>query len=490
MPLERYRAVLRAPGVPGLLVVGFLARGPVIAVSAVLTLHVVLTLHLDYASAGLAATVLTAAAALGAPWRGRAIDRVGLRRALVPSIVVGGGVWLIAPWFGYPVLLVLALVGGVFSLPSFAVVRQALSVAVGPEHRRTTLALDSISVELSFMTGPAVAVVAATTWSTRGVLTIVGAAQILAGLAMWVLNPPVRSAPVAGPASAPPPLTTTRGRGRHRSAEAASRAAYTSRRARDSATAQVSGSDRRRAWFTPALLGVFATGAGAALVLAGSEVAVVAQLRHLGHLPFTGAVFVVWGITSMVGGFVYGALHREITPPVVLLGLGLLTLPIGLAGGPLTVALLVGLAGLFCAPALTATSTAVTRLVAEEYRGEALGWQGTAMTLGSGAGAPLAGLAADRTGAAGGYLAAGLAGIGLAVLALGLTAAYGSGRPTAKQSRRARPGDAPAAPVIVLPDAEPVVPAPFPLLLPTVSGASEAGARNTGARVPADTLTD
>jgi MFS family permease len=271
MPLERYRAVLRAPGVPGLLVVGFLARGPVIAVSAVLTLHVVLTLHLDYASAGLAATVLTAAAALGAPWRGRAIDRVGLRRALVPSIVVGG----------------------VFSLPSFAVVRQALSVAVGPEHRRTTLALDSISVELSFMTGPAVAVVAATTWSTRGVLTIVGAAQILAGLAMWVLNPPVRSAPVAGPASAPPPLTTTRGRGRHRSAEAASRAAYTSRRARDSATAQVSGSDRRRAWFTPALLGVFATGAGAALVLAGSEVAVVAQLRHLGHLPFTGAVFVV-----------------------------------------------------------------------------------------------------------------------------------------------------------------------------------------------------
>ena len=39
------------PGVPGLLFVGFLARGPVIAVSAVLTLHVVLTLHLQLRAA-------------------------------------------------------------------------------------------------------------------------------------------------------------------------------------------------------------------------------------------------------------------------------------------------------------------------------------------------------------------------------------------------------------------------------------------------------
>ena len=92
------------------------------------------------------------------------------------------------------------------------------------------------------------------------------------------------------------------------------------------------------AWFTPPLLAVFASGAGAALVLAGSEVAVVAQLRHLGHLSFTGAVFVIWGVTSIVGGFVYGALHREIPPAVVLLGLAVLTLPIGLASGRLRAA--------------------------------------------------------------------------------------------------------------------------------------------------------
>jgi MFS family permease len=169
------------------------------------------------------------------------------------------------------------------------------------------------------------------------------------------------------------------------------------------------------------------------------------------------------------------------------LGLALLTLPIGLASGPLTVALMVGVAGLFCAPALTATSTAVTRLVAEEFRGEAFGWQGTAMTIGSGAGAPLAGFAADRSGAAGGYLASGVAGIGLALLALGLTAAYGSGR------RTRRGAAAPAPPALVLPVSAPMAPAPFPLLLPEPSGPREASGldvRNTDARVPADTLTD
>ena len=102
MPVDRYREVLRAPGVLGLLFVGFVARGPVIAVSAVLTLHVVLTLHLDYAHAGFVVTALTVATAAGAPWRGRVIDRLGLRRALLPSIVVGGGTWLVAPFVSYP----------------------------------------------------------------------------------------------------------------------------------------------------------------------------------------------------------------------------------------------------------------------------------------------------------------------------------------------------------------------------------------------------
>jgi predicted MFS family arabinose efflux permease len=447
MPLQRYRAVMRAPGVIRLLLVGFLARGPVIAVGAVLTLHVVLTLHRDYASAGLAATAFTVASAVGAPWRGRAIDRIGLRRALVPAVVIGGGTWLVAPFASYPVLLLLAVVGGVFGLPSFAVVRQALSVAVGADHRRTALALDSISVELSFMTGPAIAVVAASTWSTRGTLFLLGVAQVVAGLLLCWLNPTLRSPEIdlREPVAPAGPPTGTR---RHRK--------RTPRR-----------------WVTPGLVAAYATGTGTALVLAGSEVAVVAQLRHLGDLPFTGAVFFIWGVTSIVGGFVYGALHREIPAALVLLGLSILTLPISLARGPVSVALLIAVSGLFCAPALTATSTAVTRLVAEESRGQALGWQGTAMTLGSGLGAPLAGFAADHGGPGSGYVVAGLAGVGLALVALALAGA----------TRRRRSG-------LPEPPATAASQGPATGRANREVGADEGSPRNTSLSTAADTLVD
>ena len=224
-------------------------------------------------------------------------------------------------------------------------------MAVGAEHRRTTLALDSISVELSFMTGPAIAVVAATTWSTRGVLLVVGAAQMLAGVGDVAAQP-------AGPQRRAASRRPGRGRAGHR--RAGGRAARRCGRPAARARTGVSG----RAWFTLPLLAVFASGTGAALVLAGSEVAVVAQLRHLGHLSFTGVVFVIWGITSIVGGFVYGALHRELPPAVVLLGLAVLTLPIGLASGPAAASPCSSAwPGCSALRSLTATSTAVTHLV-------------------------------------------------------------------------------------------------------------------------------
>ena len=70
------------------------------------------------------------------------------------------------------------------------------------------------------------------------------------------------------------------------------------------------------------------------------------------------------------------------------------------------------------------------------------------MTIGSGLGAPLAGFAADRCGPGAAYLAAGAVGIGLAIVAAGMTLAYGSAR------------------------------------------GQHASVRNTGAPVPADTLVD
>src|SRR5262249_50057320 len=136
--------------------------------------------------------------ALGSPWRGRALDRVGLRRALLPSVFAEAVVWGCAPFVPYSALLVVAFIGGVLGLPLFTVVRQSLSVLVPDDSRRPAYTRAWMGVELSFMAGPALGVAMATTASTQAALLAVGVLTVLSGLAMMALNPPVRSSDLPG----------------------------------------------------------------------------------------------------------------------------------------------------------------------------------------------------------------------------------------------------------------------------------------------------
>jgi MFS family permease len=138
------------------------------------------------------------------------------------------------------------------------------------------------------------------------------------------------------------------------------------------------------------------------------------------HQSWIGWVLAVWGLGSAIGGVVYGALHRA--PPVFVL-LALLcatTLPAAFARDPITLAVLLVIAGFCCAPTITATVDALSRAVPERVRGEALGWHGSALTTGSAAGAPLAGLAVDRMGWPGGFVLPSL--VGLAAAGAGIAA--------------------------------------------------------------------
>ena len=71
-------------------------------------------------------------------------------------------------------------------------------------------------------------------------------------------------------------------------------------------------------------------------------------------------------------------------------------------------------------------------MVPERVRGEALGWHGAAMTMGGAIGAPLAGLAIDRSGWHGGFVLPSL--IGLGVAGLGLLALRGTSPPVAEEA--------------------------------------------------------
>src|SRR6476660_8959747 len=187
--LARYRRVLGIAALRQTLVLGFLVRMPIFAGGVVLTLHVVSHLHRSYGAAGLVSAAATIAIAVSGPWRGRLLDRRGLRRVVVPSIVVAAVCWSIAPFVGYWWLLALAALAGLFVIPSFSIIRQAVIAAVPEDDRRTAISLDSVAVELSFMIGPAAGVWAATLWPTQWVLFSIEMLGVLAGVLLWFANP-------------------------------------------------------------------------------------------------------------------------------------------------------------------------------------------------------------------------------------------------------------------------------------------------------------
>jgi MFS family permease len=362
------------------LLLGIVMRIPLWATNVVITLHVVGHLERSYGAAGLLSAVVTVALAVSAPWRGRRLDQVGLRRTVAPSLIVLAACWSVAPFVGYGLLLLLAGVAGLFTVPTFSIVRQALIGAVGPEHRKTVLSMDSVAIEISFMVGPAAGVLLATYLPTSWALFACAFTTLAADVLLWVENPALGSAEPGDEPGAVQP-------------------------------------GGRFAWVSLEAVAVLAMAAAATLVLTGTDVGTVAALRHLHHQSWIGWVLGIWGLGSAVGGFVYGALHRSI-PVAVLLGLlAGTTVPVALAAEPFSLAALLLVAGVFCAPTITATLDELSRIVQPSVRGEALGWHGSAMTIGSALGAPLAGVAIDAVGWRGGFVLAG--GLGVAAAAAG-----------------------------------------------------------------------
>lgn len=420
MNFALYRELLSVRPIRRLLLVGMVARIPHSAAGVLLTLHIVLALGQGYAAAGAAAAVMTIGIAVGAPWRGRRVDTAGLRRALVPSVISETVIWSIVPHVPYEWLLLLVFIGGLLTLPIFSVVRQSLGVLADGEQRRTAFALDAITTEMVFMVGPAAGAVVATSGHTTAGLTVVGVSTSLAGLFLIWFNPPTRS----------PEQTADGAEEQQHAAEVAVVSAAPAHLQEAAADLLPAGTEahigvRGRvahsfAWFTATVAALFAVAAGAGMVLSGSDVGIVAALETGGHQNEIGIVFLFWCAASVVGGLVYGAMHRPIPPIILLLGMAALTIPMGFATDTWTLALLSILPGLLCAPVLSAASEKVADLVAEERRGEAMGWYGSALTAGIALGSPLAGVFIDGMGPSGGFVSVGVAGVLLCLAGLAL----------------------------------------------------------------------
>ena len=402
--LAPYRRALASRPLRTALVLGTLVRGPVFASGVLLTVHVVTTLGRSYAAAGALTAVATVAIAGSGPWRGRLLDRFGLRRVVAPSIVVAAVCWSIAPFVDYWLLLVLAVVAGLFVVPTFSITRQAVIAAVPESERRTAISLDGAALELSFMLVPALAVWAAAQWSTSWVLFVTQMLGVVGGIAIWVVDPPLRGAGEA-----------------------------------EIGAVGVS----RRSWFRLPFLAVCLAATASTLVLAGSDIGFVAAMREFDAMSQIGLVLALWGLGSLVGGLLYGGLHRSISAFWLLAGLAVVTLPMALASSPWSLALLGFVAGLLCAPTITATIDQASRIVPAQARGEAMGWHGSFLTAGGALGAPIAGVAIDRGGAAAGFVIVALLGLAVAVTGLLASRARRRARHLARHAAGAGPRAAP-----------------------------------------------
>ncbi|KRE43302.1 MFS transporter [Knoellia sp. Soil729] len=382
MSVAPYRVALASRDLRLALILGSFVRIPVFSAGVLLTVHVVSTLGRSYAAAGLLASVATVAVAVSGPWRGRLLDRIGLRRVVLPSTAVALVCWSIAPWVDYLPLLVLAGVAGLFVIPSFSIIRQAVMAAVPSQERRTAISLDSAAVEIAFIIGPGTTIWATAHWDTRWVLFAVQMLGVVGGVTLWLVDLPLRS-DAEDEAGAPHPS--------------------------------------RSSWFGLPFVAVCCAAACATFVLSGTDLGIVARMRELGAPTSIGVVLGLWGLGSLLGALVYGGLSRPISTFWLLGGLALVTLPMGLAHGIVSLSLLAFVAGLLCAPTITASVDQASRIVPASARGEAMGWHGSSLTLGGAMGAPFAGLAIDEVGAGGGFVAP--AAIGLLVALLGASAA-------------------------------------------------------------------
>jgi MFS family permease len=359
--------------VRALLIAAFFARIPAMTAPLVLTLFVVRELDAKFVMAGVVAAASTVGAGIGAPWRGRLIDRLGMRRAIIPSIVAVAVLYPLAAMTTSPLVLApIAFAMGLFLIPIFSIVRLSLSVMVPPEQHRTAFAADSVIAEAGFIIGPAVGGLLVIQAGADVSLALIGACEVVAGLIFWRLDPPTKSAP--SPDAQPVD-------------DAAPSAPVT--------------------WVSSQVLFLFLISAGTMIALISTDLGIVAELDDLDHVGSVGIVFGAWGLASLVGGLLYGALDFSVRPTWLLLALGVTLMPVGLADSVWVLALCVVPTGFLCAPTMSAASEWIAKLVPEQRRGEAMGWQGTAFTMGGAASSPVVGAAIDGVGPWGGFLVGG-----------------------------------------------------------------------------------
>ncbi|MBO2460041.1 MFS transporter [Actinomadura violacea] len=351
-------------------------------------LAVVLHVRADgggYPLAGTLAAVLGLAMAAGQPVLGRAMDRYGQPRVLVPAACLSAaGFTLLAVVGASPLpVAVAAVVLAGFATPPLEAGLRALWPAVldGPEQVDAAYALDAAAQEILFSVGPLL-VVAAAAISTETALVLTGLVGI-AGTLVVALSGPSR-----------------RWTGEPRAADWA-------------------GPLR-----SPGLRVLLISLACAGIALGVYAVAVVAYAERLHSGIASGLLLACMAAGALAGGLAYGArpwtgeAHRRL--PWLLAALAAGYVPLVLAPGLAAMSVLAFVSGVFLAPVLACSFTLVDRLAPSGTVTEAFAWVVAAIGAGGALGSAVAGFGEKLAGVPGAFAGAGIGGVlALALCLLG-----------------------------------------------------------------------
>jgi MFS family permease len=338
----------------------------------------------SYAVAGAAVGAFGAGVAVSAPFRGRLVDRRGVRSALPPFVVVNAAMIAALPaaaetGAGWLIVL-LAGASGLSVPPLAACMRIEWQRLLGQGHARLdqAYAFEAAAQVSLFIVGPLIA--------GAGV-AIVGPGATLAVTAAVAL--------VGGAAFTFQASDTPSGTGAERGGL---------------------GPIRLPGMRTLVLATAFAdTGLGAI------DVTVTAFAQQRGEAGAAGALLALFAASSVVGGSLYGARSWS-SPPARRLALlvscaAVTMIPLALADSLLALALLLVIAGLPSTAQWATSSLALDRVAPPANAAEAYTWLSTANAAGVGAGGILAGAAIELSGTSAAFVVA-AAGVALGAVIL------------------------------------------------------------------------
>jgi MFS family permease len=334
------------------------ARLPMGALGLLLVLHTEQVTG-SYASGGIASGAYALALGVSNPILARVVDRRGqtLVLRIGAPIAAAAIVTLAILPASAPLGAIVALAAAAgMSQPPIGACMRALWPAIFPdgEARHTAYAVEGTVIELVYICGPLAIVAGIGSWSTA-VAMVACAAFVLAGDLTFATHP------------------VSRGWRPHPERE------------RDLTGALKGGGVR-------VLVGVFAL---CGLAVGAVEVAVPAALEDMGHRELTGLLLGVWGLGSMLAAVAVARAGAAEDPSrrltLTLVAWGIAHAALGAAGAPLTLTLLLLIAGATIAPTFVCANGMLDGLAPAGTLTEAFTWTSTGMVAGAAAGSALAG---------------------------------------------------------------------------------------------------